>query len=68
MVGMDIAKGQVMQMAGIMVELIAICKIIPDLKVTEIKKTKATDFTKASPTSLLALSPRPRAYEQTGHR
>lgn len=68
MVGMDIAKGQMMKMAGTRAELVVTCKIMPNLKVTEIKKTKATDITKASPMSLLALSPRPRAYEQTGHR
>ena len=66
--GMDITKGQVLKTAGIIAELVATCKIMPNLKVTEIKKTKATDITKASPTSLLALSPRPRAYEQTGYR
>ena len=47
MVGMDIAKGQVMKMAGIMVELIATYTIMPKMKITEIKKAIATVTTKA---------------------
>lgn len=60
MVGMDIAKGQVMKMAGIMVELIATHTIMPKMKITEIKKAMAAVIIKASPTSLLAFSHRPR--------
>ena len=60
MVGMDIAKGQVMKMTGIIVELIATYTIMPKMKITEMKKAIATVTTKASPTSLSALSSRPR--------
>ena len=47
MVGMNIAKGQVMKMAGIMVELTATHTIMPKMKITEIKKAIAAVTTKA---------------------